>query len=224
MRKIKDLLVIGLVMALAGMLTAAGGGTHNAGAALSTAVRHLDYKVEKMGDTEVPSADYWVEMQRMGQVPPSLARHPAMGYSAVCVSGRGPTQMVINLILFDSAADAEERLHAIHRFRRDRLQAQGKGWVGMKGEIRPGEFKGCPSYHSLLTDHSWSEDPDPPRFEYRYWVQGNVMVEFGALYRLSGDVYGVDDEAAVLHRELVGEGFLCGGAATPPPAGPVPPR
>jgi len=46
------------------------------------------------------------------------------------------------------------------------------------------------------------------------------MAEFGALYRRSGGVYGVDDEAAVLHRELAGEGFRCGGAAPPPPAVP----
>lgn len=210
-----------MAMALAVVPAQAGGGTQNAGAALSTAVRQLGYKVEKMGDSPAPTADYWSEMQRMGQIPPNLARHMASGYSAVCVSSRGPTQVVIGLSLFHTAADAEERLHAIHRFRQERLRTQGKGWVGMKGEIRAGDFQGCPGYYSLLTDHSWAEDPDPPRFEYRYWVQGNVMAEFGALYRLSGGVYGVDDEAAVLHRELAGEGFRCGGAAPPPLAGPV---
>lgn len=210
-----------MVMALAAAPAQSGGGTQNAGAALSTAVRQLGYKVEKMGEAPAPSADYWTEMQRMGQIPPNLARHPESGYSAVCVSGRGPTQLVINLILFDSAADAAERLHAIHRFRQERLRTQGKGWVGMKGEIRAGDFQSCPGYYSLLTDHSWAEDPDPPRFEYRYWVQGNVMAEFGALYRLSGGVYGVDAEAAVLQRALAGEGFQCGGGVPPPPAGPV---
>ncbi|HOB51433.1 MAG TPA: hypothetical protein PK176_01535 [Acidobacteriota bacterium] len=217
------LLAVSMVMAMALAVapTQTGGGTQNAGAALSTAVRHLGYKVEKMGDSPAPTADYWSEMQRMGQIPPNLARHTASGYSAVCVSSRGPTQVVIGLSLFHTAADAEERLHAIHRFRQERLRTQAKGWVGMKGEIRAGDFQGCPGYYSLLTDHSWTEDPDPPRFEYRYWVQGNVMAEFGALYRRSGGVYGVDDEAAVLHRELAGEGFRCGGAAPPPPAGPV---
>ncbi|NLI47076.1 MAG: hypothetical protein GX414_08210 [Acidobacteria bacterium] len=217
------LLAVSVMMALALAVAPAqaGGGTQNAGAALSTAVRKLDYKVEKMGDNPAPTADYWSEMQRMGQIPPNLARHPESGYSAVCVSSRGPTQMVIGLSLFQTAADAEERLHAIHRFRQERLRAQGKGWMGMKGEIRAGDFQGCPGYYSLLTDHSWTADPDPPRFEYRYWVQGNVMAEFGALYRLSGGVYGVDAEAAVLQRELTNEGFLCGGAAPPPAAGPV---
>ncbi|HQK89319.1 MAG TPA: hypothetical protein PLU25_16980, partial [Acidobacteriota bacterium] len=119
------LLAVSVMMALAVAPAQAGGGTQNAGAALSTAVRKLDYKVEKMGDNPAPTADYWSEMQRMGQIPPNLARHPESGYSAVCVSSRGPTQMVIGLSLFQTAADAEERLHAIHRFRQERLRAQG---------------------------------------------------------------------------------------------------